>query len=152
MGGIKGADNKCQARAVAAGLAGTFMAWLSDSSTSPSTRFTKNGGPYLLVDGGLVARNWSDLTSGSIRHAINKTESGGTPPNATGICTPSGVWADTDPNGTLYDVGYSCGDWTDSTYDFSQWGDWSVQDSWSGHCFGGTVGCGSTNPLYCFQQ
>ena len=30
-------------RAATAGLAGTFKAWLSDSSTSPSTRFTKTG-------------------------------------------------------------------------------------------------------------
>jgi hypothetical protein len=51
FGGLPDADALCQAEAQAAGLAGTFKAWLSDTYDSPGTRFNKQGTPYQLVDG-----------------------------------------------------------------------------------------------------
>ena len=42
MGGLAGADQICQDRAVANSYAGTFYAWLAtDSSDDPESRFTK---------------------------------------------------------------------------------------------------------------
>jgi hypothetical protein len=41
LGGLSGADATCNSLAASAGLPGTYKAWLSDSASSPSTRFTQ---------------------------------------------------------------------------------------------------------------
>ena len=82
LGGLVGADAKCQALADAAGLDGTFRAWLSDDAESPSTRFTQSTDPYWLVDGTVVADSWADLIHGSIAHAIDLDEAGEAGPDA----------------------------------------------------------------------
>jgi hypothetical protein len=85
--GIGGADAKCQARAQAVGLTGTYKAWLSGSTaaSSPSQRFTNtaNTGPYVLpdADATVIAVNWAELTSGFrpgefLRNPILQTEVG----------------------------------------------------------------------------
>ena len=51
------------------------MAWLSDSTASPSTRFTRSSVPYVLPDGTtVVANNWADLTHGTLQFPINLAE------------------------------------------------------------------------------
>lgn len=60
LGGLTGADAKCQAQAAAAKLPGTYKAWLSDSNGSPSTRMTKVAAPYVRTDGVMIAGSWSD--------------------------------------------------------------------------------------------
>lgn len=39
LGGLAGADAQCNLLAKAAGLEGSYLAWLSDATESPSTRF-----------------------------------------------------------------------------------------------------------------
>jgi hypothetical protein len=52
------ADTICQRHAAAAGLPGTYQAWMSTASASPSTRFiTQSDTPYVLVDGFTVIAN-----------------------------------------------------------------------------------------------
>jgi hypothetical protein len=53
LGGLAGADAKCQERATAAGLGGTFKAWLSAAGTgnSAAERLTHATVPYVRVDG-----------------------------------------------------------------------------------------------------
>lgn len=48
MGGIAGADGRCQSSAEAAGFRGVFRAWISDSQTDAKTRITGTG-PWLEV-------------------------------------------------------------------------------------------------------
>jgi len=48
MGGLAGADQRCQSSAAAAGLGGTYRAWLSDSATDAKDRITGTG-PWLEV-------------------------------------------------------------------------------------------------------
>jgi len=60
LGGVTGADAICQARAAAAGLPGTYMAWLADANGSPATRMTHHLGVYQLVTGAAIAQGWSD--------------------------------------------------------------------------------------------
>jgi hypothetical protein len=153
MGGLAGADAKCQARAQAAGLTGNYKAWLSDANASPSTRFAQSAAPYKLVDGTVVANNWADLIDGSLVSKINKTELGGPVPIGNTSCAGGGfptVWSNTTSAGISQGGGASCSNWT-STGGGSAWGKadetgglWS---SWSG---GGL--CSWTSPLYCFQQ
>jgi hypothetical protein len=159
LGGLAGADAKCQARARAAALTGTFRAWLSDATASPSSRFSRDAGPYLLVNGGLVATSWLGLTSGTLRHAINITELGTAAPTATiPDCTTPIVWTNTGTDGMLADFGSTCGDWTDSSV-FSVWlGTTSSQVDWTASACSnltGTsaaTGCGALAPIYCFEQ
>ena len=97
LGGLTGADVKCQAEAddpASIVPSGTYLAWLSDGSDSPDTRFTKSSHPYVLPDGTKIAENYTDLTDGSILHALNV--------DATGAPVPGlqRMWTDTKSDGT----------------------------------------------------
>jgi hypothetical protein len=154
LGGLDGADAKCQARAAAANLVGTYRAWLSDSTGSPASRFTQDVGPYVLVNGSIVANNWAGLTSNALRHALDITELGGAPPASTTMeCSGPLVWTDTDGSGNLENPGETCGDWSDTIGQNSAWGLATAQDTWTSFCNGGSsAACSSLAPLYCFQQ
>src|SRR5438067_1391069 len=82
LGGLAGADAKCQSLATGAGLTGTYKAWLSSSSVDARDRLTHSAIPYVLSDRTtVVADNWSDLVDGSLKHAIDKTETGAAGPS-----------------------------------------------------------------------
>src|SRR5205814_720512 len=70
LGGLAGGDALCQAGAAARRLPGTYRAWLSDGTNSPSTRFARSKGPYVQPDGIVIARSWNDLTDGSLQNGI----------------------------------------------------------------------------------
>ena len=156
LGGLAGADMKCQTLAQAAGLSGTFMAWLSDSTDSPATRFIQSQDAYRLVDGTLVASDWADLTDGSLGAAINVTETGAAVPAGTTTCGGGGnntAWTNTTATGTA-SVGTShCNDWSDSAATQARWGNADATASaWTSYCSGGGAVCVWESPLYCFEQ
>lgn len=76
LGGAAGADTICQGLAVAVGLPGVYRAWISDASSSPSTRFVRSTGSYMRVDDVTVAHDWADLTSRTLRAPSNITARG----------------------------------------------------------------------------
>lgn len=94
LGGLQGADDKCQALAAGAGLAGTFKAWLSDGTTSAEDRLTHSDTPYELIDGTRIADDWDDLTDGSLQAPINLDDQGIVFPGALL------VWTGTQSNGS----------------------------------------------------
>ncbi len=160
LGGAHAGDDVCNATALAAGLTslGTWRAWLSDTSmTSPSTRFTHDFGPYVLMDGTPIAIDWGDLTDGSIGHPIDEDELG-MPMPVTGV----DVWTSTNPMGTLTSVLNplnsqpitSCLDWStsNSDIDFGGIGNTAeVGPLWTDNPSPGP--CYSTNMhLYCSEQ
>jgi hypothetical protein len=149
LGGTSGADAKCQALADAAQLGGDYKAWLSDNSASAAARMTHSPGAYVLVNGAVVATDFSDLIKGSVRHAIDLSELGIEPPRNGTACEPVSVWTDTRNEGTPFELGYTCGEWTD-TNGWSGFGRWNDQANWSLACSGGS--CGGTAALYCFEQ
>ena len=105
-GGLAGADAECQADADAQGFGGTFYAWLStDSTDDPESRFTRATVPYVEVNGGTVANNWTDLTDGSIGHAITNEANG----SSSFSC---GVWTNTNTDGTARNNTDNCNGWT----------------------------------------
>jgi len=160
MGGIAGANAHCQSAATAAGLTGTFRAWISTASQSPSTTFTQSSSPYVLVNNALVATSWADLIDGELANPINLNEYGNNVGNVK-------VWTQTFPNGT-YDNGNctaQCANWTsNSTSSYARWGNsgasngaWSSTGDGSGNgaCGSGTWECNQcncSNRLYCFEQ
>jgi hypothetical protein len=110
LGGLKGADEKCQAEAddpTSVVPAGTYRAWLSDGTNSPNTRFIRSSHPYLLPNGKKIAENYDDLIDGSILTSINLGPNG----------KPSGYqayWTGTNPDGTTAsddDYNGVCGGW-----------------------------------------
>jgi hypothetical protein len=112
LGGLSGADAKCQALATAAKLQGTFKAWLSDSKTDAASRITTRNQPYILVDGTLVASDWKELTSGFLLTPIDKIETGAPLPTPFGTDLGVDVWTNTNIDGTKARTDPVCGDWT----------------------------------------
>lgn len=109
LGGLKGADAKCQTEADGPASivpSGTYMAWLSDGTDSPNTRFTKSSHPYVLPNGKKIAENYTDLTDGSILHAINIDPTGQ-------LVGYQQFWTGTNPDGTTgrYNDYWGCGAW-----------------------------------------
>jgi hypothetical protein len=92
LGGTSGADQLCNRYATDAVLGGTWKAFVADSTSAPASRFTTAAVPYALLDGTLVANDWSGFTSGSLLHGISTDECGGDIGNAevwTGLSSPS---------------------------------------------------------------
>ena len=109
LGGLKGADDKCQVQAddpASIVPSGTYLAWISDGTDSPNTRFTKSSHPYLLPDGTKIAENYADLTDGSIQHFINMDPTGKT----VGV---NPFWTGTNEDGTTAQQLQTCTGWMD---------------------------------------
>lgn len=153
LGGLDGADGKCQAAAESAGLPGDFRAWLSAAGETPTSRFLHSSVPYVRVDGMEVAADWADLVDGNLSSAISLSESGGTPGVGIHPCMPSEaavVWTNTKEAGAAVDPGASCDDWAGASGD-TTWGRAGTTNSaWTGFCSGGCTGAEAA--LYCFEQ
>jgi len=155
LGGLDGADSKCQTMASKAGLCGTFKAWLSDGSANAADRLTHATGKYLLLNDQLVANGWTGLTSGTLQHAIDLTEKQGVALVGTVKCGGSSivpVWTGAPSSGIAVANG-SCGNWaTNGTGPGAAFGSAvAVNAAWSGLCQLTTV-CADTAALYCVEQ
>jgi len=109
LGGLQGADDKCQAQAddpASIVPSGTYLAWLSDGVDSPDTRFTKSFHPYQLPDGSRIAENYTDLTDGSIQQFINIDSTGKT-------VGQNPFWTGTNEDGTTAQQFRTCTGWVD---------------------------------------
>jgi hypothetical protein len=149
LGGHAGADATCQALATGAALGGTWMAWISDSTSSPSQRFSIPTVGYFLLDATPIATSWAALTASGPTHAIDLTETGASLASAS--ADGSKTWTATLVTGAL------------GTASCSDFGSSSVSETGEvGHCTGtGTVNwtsayateeCDVLNHLYCFEQ
>jgi hypothetical protein len=142
FGGAANADGICQTHASGAGLSGTYRAWVSGGGSSPSTRFTQAGVPYVLPDGTVVASNWSQLTSGNLTNPINRNEFNSASGNRT--------WTGTLADGT--ESGVDCAGWTTTDVDSvgTSGSVGSTDTYWTAGP--GYSHCGLAHKLYCFQQ
>ena len=141
MGGLSGADAICQAAADAVPVFGSYKAWLSTSTESPSTRFRRDVGPYINTQGQTLANNWDDLTDGTLAVAVLYA--------ADGTSLSGSVYTDTDIAGDpLLGLG-ACSDWT-STDGIAVGGDSSSTDGgWTNR--GIAIGCAQGH-IYCFED
>jgi len=142
LGGLSGADSKCQERANAANLGGTWRAILSTSAVDARDRIGYNW-EYLVLINGRVVENVASLWDGTLSNGpININEYGNTQSNS--------VWTGSSLGGSS--VAYTCTNWTSnsssimgnqglSSYTNSLW----INDK--------SVACNNiSNSLYCIEQ
>jgi hypothetical protein len=104
LGGVAGANAKCQARASAASLQGTYLAWIGFVDVPPiAVRMTHSASPYRLLTGVTVALNFNGLLGASLLHPVDVTEF-----RAPTALRP--VWTNTDANGLAFSA--DCSGWT----------------------------------------
>lgn len=143
IGGLSGADAMCQARAVAAGLPGTYKAWLSDSNNSAANRLTHSNVPYAFVNGTAIAANWADLVDGTIGSPFRITEFGDQVPGNLPLTSTTETGA---ANGPEY-----CSNWTSTTGTV-----WTGQSDQTGsfwtYAQSNSNNCNVLHRLYCMQQ
>lgn len=141
LGGVAGADAKCQGLATAANLAGTFKAYIADGTRDASARFTKAPGPYKRVDGVVVANNGAAFFSDAHLAALNADEHG--------VVTGGEVWTGLYSGSGSGSMG--CGNWTSTSGATPQVGNASDgSDSWVSWY---AQFCDRTNvKLYCVQN
>ena len=115
LGNISGADAKCNTLATAAGLPGTYKAWLAsnDASTAPDVRFAKGGATdrFELTNGNHIAIGWSDLTDGTLERGLDIDE------NGVQITVTRAAWSNVDSDGTQRGATNTCNNWTDDVYE-----------------------------------
>lgn len=151
--GLPRADIYCQTLATNAGLAGTYRAWLSDSNSSPATRFVAKmdqvglpddfSGRFVLTNGTtIIANSWGDLTKPS---GLSKPIS--TDQNNDGAS--GAVWTGTGTDGKA--TSPNCGDWStqSDTQSGTQGSAAAVDKNWTAKDQPST--CDNDARLYCFQ-
>lgn len=75
LGGLAGADAICNQRAAAAGLDGTYVAWLSSSTASAASRLANASG-WVRTDGKPFAKSRGDLLAGRLLYPLELDETG----------------------------------------------------------------------------
>ncbi|MCB9753245.1 MAG: hypothetical protein H6713_25090 [Myxococcales bacterium] len=149
LGGLAGADAICQGLAEANELPGEFMAWLSDDTSSPSTRFVKSTVPYLLLntrneETWLVADSYDELIDGELDRRILIDETG------EAAFLPTDTWTNTRADGTPVDENTSCQNWTASGGASGMVGDADqLSQTWTQNT---ATSCSQYFHLYCFEQ
>ncbi len=144
MGGLFGADSICQARADEAGLGGTFMAYMTSSSTGLE-RLEHPAVPFVRLDGVRIADDWNDLSDESIQNTLtiaeNRQVTGGN--TWTGLQNQGSFDSDCDEwsfggHGCL--MGQPCGGGGESS---------QIDNHWDGFF---VFHCDSAFRLYCVEQ
>ncbi|MFZ5443160.1 MAG: hypothetical protein ACOZQL_24340 [Myxococcota bacterium] len=142
LGGLQGADMRCNTAAQAANRGGTWVAWLSTSSIPAPSRVTSNGPWYTeQADGGLTLafRNSANLSTTPLSDlAVDET----------GRATTNAYWTGTRGGGEP--SGSHCADWTAGSSGTGTVGNGAAGGTtWTDN---GTVYCYSTRALLCLEQ
>lgn len=148
LGGMPGADEKCNTLARTYGLDGPdgstrFRAWLSSETSNIAERNIAGAGRYVRVDGVVVADSWTDLLAGKLVSAPRLTADGVDvfdQPTWTGTLGEGGVWG--GPS--------SCDEWS-TNRGAAVWGiAASNGPGWSE--WQEPVPCSQSLSLYCVEQ
>jgi hypothetical protein len=111
LGGLSGADSICNDRAAAAGLPGTYVAWLSTATTDAIDRLGDARG-WKRVDGQPFADSTAKLAAGEVYYPPNLTETGARLTVASPTSSVRVITA-TAADGT-HDGGGTCTEYTDT--------------------------------------
>lgn len=135
-----GADQLCNDRAAAAGLSGSYAAWLRASGEVPPNRF---GYPPTLVFRRTDGVQWNEPTANSLPldAPLDRDETGAAVPAGTTVWTGGGSAAG----------GNHCLSWTQGVVNQGTTGLVGATDSgWQAG--GGNFACSAPQRLYCFEQ
>ena len=150
LGGLAGADAKCQAAADASSLptvrGRTYVAWISTLVIAADKRLVHGTGMYVRPDGAMVAKNYDDFVGGNLTHAMSVDENG--------EVTAGPAWTGTNEKGESTKP--TCAEWSDAppmtggavlnglTGDVT-----GTDKTWSANQ---EVSCASTARLYCIER
>jgi Collagenase NC10 and Endostatin. len=142
LGGLAGADAICAQRALAAGLAGTYRAWLSTSTVNAIDRLGSASG-WVRPDGKPVLNNVADIAKDKLFYPPRLDEFGNDLGAAPAVITA------TLPDGTLLAVLTTCGDFTSAI------GGSTTGIGYASACSGMftaavNFGCAGQARIYCF--
>ena len=149
LGGVSGADAKCQSLANTFSLGGTWEAWLSDyGNASASDELYHSTVPYVKLNSIQVADNWADLTDGTLDSPIDVSN---TYPLNYSTNFTFFVWTGTNPDGTSNSTMKDCSGWVSSSPSIKgQSGQSSQTDTrWTRIM---DAVCSEMKLLYCFEQ
>ncbi len=161
LGGLKGADQKCENAAISSGhlpLNEThYRAWLSkgddgnpltdDSSIHIKDRLPHSDVPYVLSNGEPVAKDWWALTAGNLATAITRTEDN-KPVAGSGNGQVVPVWTNSTPSGEASGI-LDCDYWLKGVGYGGQRGNATAQNSqWTYHS---NEDCKVKAHLYCVE-
>jgi hypothetical protein len=142
FGGLAVADATCAAEAAAAGLPGTFVAFLATAAMpDPRSRLAGSRG-WALVDGTPVGTTVESMLDTFEVYNPLAMLADGTP--LTGNAT---TWTGTSATG-VYEPTQTCNDWMASTAGFVGCGNNVRNASWAGGAF---VGCDNSRRFLCFE-
>jgi hypothetical protein len=145
FGGVMQADIMCAALAAQSQnplvQGRRFLAWISDGSLSPSTRFVRGTGPYVRTDGVPVAVGYVDLADKSIAVPIDRDEKGNVVTGTTFVWTGTIEDGRSDPD--------TCDRWTGPlvTGTIGQ-----TDESNGGWSNARPEACTTLAHLYCFEE
>ncbi|MCA9662906.1 MAG: DUF4215 domain-containing protein [Myxococcales bacterium] len=158
LGGVAGADAKCQEAAKLGGLLPwasgnyTYKAWIADPDCAPRDRFPHADRPYRRIDGYELAWDFDDLVDGDLEISLWCTED-----HTYYVDVDLPVWTAVEPNGSNSDdlAGSTCNYWTlDGDFFFGRVGNLRYGDTWTKWLKNGqweARGCNSEAHLYCIQ-
>ena len=147
IGGLLGADARCQAHAIAGGLGGTFKAWLSTTTVSASSRLFHSTVPYKNARANqTLVSSWDDLVDGTI-----SAPGAGKEPNRTeaGQILGGPVWTNTSAAAGIFNAVDDCSGWT-SDSGSARVGVSDYVDARFTNNF--TQSCDTPAHLYCLEQ
>lgn len=150
IGGVAGADEKCQALAKAAGRPGIFRAWLASSpEDAPAVRFTWADVPYVDAAGVVLAEGWEEIGAAPVLDERGEmvTESEIDCAGTNYVAWSSDRNRPTSVNGMEFD----CDDWRSTAAIGAAARIIADQDiGINGWC--GNADCSMTAPLFCVEQ
>jgi hypothetical protein len=143
LGGLSGADQKCQASAGAAMLGGTWVAWLSQDGLNAPTRMAQNRAWYRVDGTTLVFPDNASLASGPQNPIL--TDENGTDR------TDQVVWTGTLAGGMASTLDWT--NWTgvDETTEITSGVASEIGSGWTDSTITG-VQCHFQLAIYCFEQ
>jgi hypothetical protein len=142
LGSLDAADLHCQSSASAAGLTGTYRAYLSDGSANAFDRITGDG-PWTTTGGGVAFASKLDLRGAPASVILSEK---GVDVLAAGA---SGPWTGSDADGVATDQ--DCEGWTNASGELSATLGTALKDDtdWGGG--GQAAACNAKAPLICFE-
>lgn len=147
LGGLAGADAICAARATAASLPGTYVAWLSTDTVDAVSRLGSARG-FVRVDGKPFANTVADMLANRIFNPLRISETGA---DVTAGEFPE-VPAVTVYTGTLSSgqvaAGFNCSNFTDTSGNARRGAAAGGPEAWTARQ---NSNCSSARRLYCFQ-